>query len=99
MQRKTRRDCRACQGGLKFATNLKSPCRIPTKGAQLGVYGLRPFEADKEVMTELDVAINDMYALCMEDERCYKCEDLLHLSEEGSRRCAAQVAQYVREYA
>ena len=50
-------------------------------------------------MTELDVPVNDLYELCMEDDRRYKCEDLLHLSEEGSRRCAAQVADYIRKYA
>ena len=52
-----------------------------------------------KLMEELEVPVNDLYALCMEDDRRYKCEDLLHLSEEGSRRCAAQVADYVRKYA
>ncbi|MBR5523913.1 MAG: hypothetical protein IKU51_01420 [Clostridia bacterium] len=49
-----------------------------------------------EVMEALAVPVNDLYALCMEDERRYKCEDLLHLSAEGSRRCAEQVADAVR---
>ena len=49
------------------------------------------------LMEELQVPVNDLYALCMEDERRYKCEDLLHLSAEGSRRCAAQVAAMVRK--
>ena len=52
-----------------------------------------------EVMNEMGVVVNDLYALCMEDERRYKCADLLHLSDEGNRRCAAQVAEYIREYA
>ena len=50
------------------------------------------------VMAELDVPVNDLYALCKEHPQCHKCEDLLHLTEEGSRRCAAQVAAYVRKY-
>ena len=52
-----------------------------------------------EVMNEMGVVVNDLYTLCMEDERRYKCADLLHLSDEGSRRCAAQVADYIRKYA
>ena len=52
-----------------------------------------------EVMNEMGVVVNDLYALCMEDERRYKCADLLHLSDEGNRRCAAQVADYIRKYA
>ena len=51
------------------------------------------------VMNELDVPINDLYSLCMEDEHRYKCDDLLHLTVEGNRRCAKQVAQYIRRYA
>ena len=50
-------------------------------------------------MNEMGVVVNDLYALCMEDDRRYKCEDLLHLSAEGNRRCAAQVADYIRTYA
>ena len=51
-----------------------------------------------QVMSEMGVVVNDLYALCMEDNRRYKCEDLLHLSAEGNRRCAAQVADYIRKY-
>lgn len=52
-----------------------------------------------EVMNELNVPVNDLYELCMKDDRRYKCEDLLHLSAEGNRRCAEQVADYIRKYA
>ena len=55
--------------------------------------------AAMEVMNEMGVVVNDLYTLCMEDERRYKCADLLYLSDEGSRRCAAQVADYIRKYA
>ena len=52
-----------------------------------------------QVMQEMGVVVNDLYTLCMEDDRRYKCEDLLHLSAQGNRRCAAQVADYIRKYA
>ena len=45
------------------------------------------------------VAVNDLYALCAEDKYFYKCSDLLHLTEEGYRRCAEQTAEAIREAA
>ena len=45
------------------------------------------------------VAVNDLYALCLKDKYYYKCPDLLHLTEEGYRRCAEQTAQAIREAA
>ena len=45
------------------------------------------------------VAVNDLYSLCLEDSHYYKCPDLLHLTEEGYRRCAGQTAQAIREAA
>ncbi|MBP5207223.1 MAG: SGNH/GDSL hydrolase family protein [Clostridia bacterium] len=45
------------------------------------------------------VAVNDLYALCAKDPHCYKCPDLLHLTDEGYRRCAEQTAQAIREAA
>ena len=53
--------------------------------------------AAKALMSELGVEVNDMYALCMEDERRYKCADLLQLTEQGSRRCAEVIAQKIRD--
>lgn len=52
--------------------------------------------AAETVMRELDVPVNDLYALCMEDAYCYKCGDLLHLTDQGYRRCAEQVARAIR---
>lgn len=46
-----------------------------------------------------NVMINDLYSLCLEDPHYYKCPDLLHLTEEGSRRCAEQTARAIREAA
>ena len=45
------------------------------------------------------VAVNDLYSLCLEDPYFYKCPDLLHLTEEGYRRCAEQTADAIREAA
>ena len=49
------------------------------------------------VMEELSIPINDLYTLCLEDENYYKRADMIHLTEEGSRRCAEQIAQIVRK--
>ena len=54
--------------------------------------------AAKTLMAELSVPINDLYELCYDEEKNhYKCEDRLHLSEEGSRRCAKRIAEVIRE--
>lgn len=45
------------------------------------------------------VRINDLYTLCLEDTHCYKCSDLLHLTDEGYRRCAEKIASEIREAA
>lgn len=99
--------CRQCGAKVVFATTVP----ILEAGAasdNTGVEGTINYSnewvkeynaAAVETMKALNVPVNDLYALCMEDDRRYKCEDLLHLSAEGSRRCAEQVAQYVREYA
>ena len=52
-------------------------------------------EAAKMIMDEEGVPINDLYTLCKEDERYYKCFDMLHLTEEGYRRCAEQIAKTI----
>ncbi len=49
------------------------------------------------VMQELGVEINDLYELCSKDDKCYKCSDLLHLTEEGSKKCAEQTADVIRK--
>ena len=99
--------CRQCGAKVVFATTVP----IMEAGAaadNTGVEGTINYSnewvkaynaAAVEVMAQLDVPVDDLYALCMEDDRRYKCEDLLHLSAEGSRRCAQQVAEYVRKYA
>ena len=99
--------CRQCGAKVVFATTVPI-LEDGAAGDNTGVEGTINYSnewvktynaAAKEVMAELAVPVNDLYALCKEDARCYKCEDLLHLSEEGSQACAAQVAEYVRQYA
>ena len=53
-------------------------------------------QAATELMKELSVPVNDLYALCAQDPFCYKCSDLLHLTEQGYRRCAEQIADVIR---
>ncbi len=47
-------------------------------------------------MQSENVAVNDLYSLCLEDPHYYKCPDLLHLTERGYRRCAEQIAEVIR---
>ena len=98
--------CRQCGATVVFATTVPI-LGDGAAGDNTGVQGTINYSnewvkqynaAATALMAELEVPVNDLYALCMEDDRRYKCEDLLHLSEEGSRRCAKQVADYVRKY-
>ena len=99
--------CRQCGAKVVFVTTVPI-LEAGAAGDNTGVEGTINYSnewvkdynaAAVAAMEELGVPVNDLYALCMEDERRYKCEDLLHLSAEGSRRCARQVADYVRTYA
>ena len=99
--------CRQCGAQVVFATTVPLT-EDGAAGDNTGVRGTINYKnewveaynaAAVEVMEELDVPVNDLCALCMEDARRYKCDDLLHLTEEGSRRCAEQVAAYIRKYA
>jgi len=47
-------------------------------------------------MEQEGVPVNDLCALCEKDPYYYKCPDLLHLTEEGYRRCAEQAAEFIR---
>lgn len=51
--------------------------------------------AAKALMAQEKVTVNDLYALCLTDPNYYKCEDMLHLTAEGYRRCAAQAAELI----
>lgn len=52
-------------------------------------------EAARSLMAAEGVTVNDLYSLCLQDEHYYKCEDCLHLTEEGYRRCAAQTGDTI----
>ena len=56
-------------------------------------------DAAVRFMNSEGVQVNDLYSLCVKDKYFYKCPDLLHLTETGYRRCAAQVAEAIREAA
>lgn len=99
--------CRQCGAKVVFATTVPI-IEAGSAGDNTGVSGTINYcndwvkeynAAATRVMNELDVPVNDLYSLCTEDERRYKCHDLLHLTEEGNLRCAKQVAQYIRKYA
>ena len=51
--------------------------------------------AAKKIMVEEKVPINDLYTLCKKDKNYYKCQDMLHLTEEGYHRCATQIAEMI----
>lgn len=53
--------------------------------------------AAKALMKQEDVTVNDLYSLMLEDKNYYKCEDMLHLTEEGSRKCAAQAVRLIEQ--
>ena len=46
-------------------------------------------------LTEIGVEINDLHALVAEDVAGNICDDRLHLSEQGAKRCAEQVARVI----
>lgn len=53
--------------------------------------------AAETVMAEENIPVNDLYSLCLAHPHYHKCDDLLHLSERGSRECAKQIAKMARE--
>lgn len=91
-----------------FATT--TPILSAEAAAEITVDGITGFKYDNEWVKEYNaaavsfmknenVAVNDLYSLCLEDKYYYKCPDLLHLTEKGYRRCAEKTAQAVREAA
>ena len=97
--------CRDCGARVVFATtvpiieegsaadNTGVSGSINYKNSWVKEYNAGAFD----VMKELEVPVNDMYSLCKEDALCYKCPDLLHLTEQGSKLCAEQTANIIRE--
>ena len=54
--------------------------------------------AEQSGLRAENVPVNDLYALCREAPGLYKCADGLHLTEEGYRACARQVASCIERY-
>lgn len=54
-------------------------------------------EAAKNLMAEESVTVNDLYGLTLKGKNYYKCDDMLHLTEEGYRVCAKQAAKLIEE--
>jgi len=54
-------------------------------------------EAAKKLMAEQNIVVNDLYAQMLKGENYYKCEDMLHLTEEGYKICAEQAAKRIEE--
>ncbi len=91
-----------------FATT--TPILSEEAAAEVIRDGVARFAYNNEWVTEYNAAavsfmksegvmINDLYSLCLQDRHFYKCPDLLHLTEEGYRRCAEQTAQMIRRAA
>lgn len=50
-----------------------------------------------EFMKKENIVINDLNSLVSTDPDKYICDDNMHLSEEGKKVCAKQVAEYIRK--
>lgn len=99
--------CRACGAKVIFATtvpildsdNAPNSSLSALPGERYGNEWVKTYNAAATaLMSELNVPINDLYELCMQDANRYKCEDLLHLTEDGYRRCAEQVSEHIRRF-
>ncbi len=47
-------------------------------------------------LQEKGIIINDLHSLVAEDTEKYICDDLVHLTEEGAKVCAEQVAKVIK---
>ena len=47
-------------------------------------------------MKKENIPVNDLYSLCLKGPKYYKCEDMLHLTEEGYQEIARQTAECIR---
>lgn len=54
-------------------------------------------DAAKALMSQENITVNDLYTNMLKDKNCYKCEDMLHLTEEGYRICAENAARLIAE--
>jgi lysophospholipase L1-like esterase len=54
-------------------------------------------DAAKKLMADENIAVNDLYSLMLQGKNLYKCEDMVHLTQEGYKVCANQAARIIRE--
>lgn len=54
-------------------------------------------EAACRLMEKENIVVNDLYSLCLKGPMYYKCEDMLHLTEEGYWEAARQTAECIRK--
>ncbi len=67
--------------------------KIDYKNAWVNEYN----DAALKIMKEENVLVDDLYSLLLdESKRYYKCQDSLHLTDEGYRKCAKEVARVIR---
>lgn len=60
---------------------------------------IRYNEAACRIMEAEGVVVNDLYTLCLKGPKYYKCDDMLHLTEEGYWEIARQTADCIRRLA
>jgi lysophospholipase L1-like esterase len=53
--------------------------------------------AATDLMKSENIRIDDLYTLCLEDKNYYKCPDMLHLTEQGYRKCAEKASKMILE--
>ncbi len=67
--------------------------KIDYKNAWVNEYN----DAALKIMKEENVLVDNLYSLLLdESKRYYKCPDSLHLTDEGYRKCAKEVARVIR---
>ncbi|MBQ7841221.1 MAG: SGNH/GDSL hydrolase family protein [Lachnospiraceae bacterium] len=54
-------------------------------------------EAARQLMEAKGIVVNDLYSLCLQGPKYYKCEDMLHLTEEGYDVIASHTADLIRK--
>ncbi len=88
-----------------FATTtpiLKSGCAMDNTGTGMEIsynndWVVKYNDAAKKLMAEQNITVDDLYAQMLKGKNYYKCEDMLHLTEEGYKICAEQAAKLIEE--